>query len=446
VLGVSIASTQLVRIAALALTFSVIYRLGARFTAHASAPFVLLASYVYFPIISWEGTHYQSHTVLLSLMTVAAFLVVMEIRRAPSVGKFALLGLVCGLGVLSKYTFVAILGSLFVAGLAAKEYRVALFRPAAFVAAGVMFLVAAPPVIDVFLRLDGIANLPAITQEVRGQDAPLVGRSLVGAARLFEQYALQSLLFVAMVATVWGTALPRADLRRAFSNPDFRFFAIQAAASLGITLAVVLAFGLDGISAHHPVPLLLSLPIVVVLAADSSGVLEGASKWRARFFVGGAVLAVAAIWAILLWSLLSVFPRYFPSYEPVAAASRASGGPHAVIIAERYRIGGPLRVHEPAFEVYAADLANRLPAPSDEPRAGGCVAVWWERGEASPPPGDLVAYVERIIGRRWPNPGTNSAVVANSTDGRADPAVSRLEPLPAGGICAVPHEAPASPG
>lgn len=439
VLGVSIVSTQLLRTVVLALLFCVIFRLGTRVTKHAAAPYLLVSAYVFFPIIAWESTHYQAHTPFANLMTITSLLLVTEIRRRPRFGYFVLLGLVCGLGLLAKYTFVAILGSLFVAALLVKEYRTALFRPVALIAPCIMLLVAAPHAIDLLLNIGGVSHLPTITQELVDEETPFALRGLLGAVGLVQQYVLQSLVFVLVIAALWGVALPRAHLRAALSNADFRFFAIQAAAGFTLTLAAIVGLGLSGISAHHPAPLLLSLPIVVVLAADSSTLLAGNWKWREYAFVGGAVVGVVAIWAILFWSLLSVFPKFFPSYEAVAHAIRAYAGPEAVVIAERYRISGPLRVHEPDFETHALDMAGRVQLPPDSKRPGGCVAVWWGEGA---PPSDLVSYAEQITRQKWPEPGTNAIVVANSNDGRAEPAASRIEPLPGGGICATATEVP----
>lgn len=445
VFGVSIAASQLVRIAIFTLLFCAVYRLGCRITTHAWAPAVLLAGYIYLPILSWEGTHYQAHTVLLGLMTMAAFLLAVELRQRPSLAKFMLLGAVCGLGLLSKYTFVAILGSLFVAALTVKEYRAVLFRPAALVAFVVMLLIAVPPLMAVMLRLGEISSLPTITQEVTSQVIPFAERAWLGALGLFQQYTLQALLLVVMAGVAWAPAFFPAPLRRAAANPDFRFFAVQAAASFLITLAVVVGLGIDGISAHHPASLILTLPILTVLAVEAAGLLDGGRMWRARLYVGGAAVAVVVIWVALAWSLLAVFPKYFPSYEPLARAVRAAGGPEAVVIANRYRMAGPLRLHAPGFEVYGADLADRLPSPSTTPRSGGCVAVWWAKnGEA--PPGGLVRYVERITGRAWANPGGNAVLAQNSTDGRAEPAASWFEALPAGGICAPPRQTGAPGG
>ncbi|MGH6923978.1 MAG: glycosyltransferase family 39 protein, partial [Propylenella sp.] len=228
VLGVSMASTQFVRLALLVLLFAAVYRLGRRITVHAASQYVLLAGYVFFPIISWEGTHYQTHTVLLNLMTVALFLIVVEIRKAPDTGKFLLLGAICGLGLLSKYTFVAILGSVFVATLSVREYRAALLRPAAALSFLVMLMIAVPPTLATVWGLGEVSDFPNVTQEVTNPNVDFASRSLTGAVKLAEQYATQSLLFVAMVALVWGSAARRIDFRKAGRNPDFRFFAVQA--------------------------------------------------------------------------------------------------------------------------------------------------------------------------------------------------------------------------
>ncbi|MGH6925359.1 MAG: hypothetical protein ACRED5_16650, partial [Propylenella sp.] len=251
------------------------------------------------------------------------------------------------------------------------------------------------------------------------------------------QYGQQSLLFVAVVALVWGSAGRRIDFRTAGRNADFRFFAVQAVTAFLIVLAVVVAFGIDGISSHHPASLLLSLPIVAVLALDASSLLAGGeSLWRKRLFVGAAAACVIAIWAILALSLVYVFPGRFPSYAPLARAIEGAAGAEAAVIAESYSIGGPLRARQSRFTVNAANLATRVPV-QNPPRPVPCVAVWWEQGDGAPP-ASLVGYVEHLTGNAWRNPGIDSTLVRGAGESRPERADLRFEILPASAACAAP--------
>jgi hypothetical protein len=376
--------------------------------------------------------YYQAHTILLNLSTVVLYAVVVSIRRDPGLGKFALLGIVAGFGLLSKFSFVAILGSVFLAALLVKEYRTALFRPAAAATVAGMLLVAAPSYIALAGMLGGSVYLPRIVQEVFDPGMPFAQRSAVGAWKLFKEYILQGLPLLAAVTAIWGTAIPGADLRLARSNADFRFFAVQAAAALGLTMLAVVAMGIDGVTHHHPVPLLLALPIAAVLAADSSGIFDQPKAWlREWFFVGLAALAVPVIWLALLWSLLNVFPDEHLRYAPLAREIRATGGEDATVIVTSSFAAGQLRIQEPGFTIFVSDLANRVSGLPRTPGRGGCVAVW-PAGASSTPPHPFVSYVESVTGIAWSDPGGASQMVEST----GAPTVAwRVESLPPSGHC-----------
>ena len=430
--GVSLASTQLVRALLLALLFCGIYRLGCRITGHRSAPFLLLASYIYFPLISWEGTFYQTHTILLNVCTMALFNVVVEIRLKPSLIKYGTLGIIVGLGLLSKYTFVAIVGSVLIAAVSVREYRQALLHPRIAVAALVALAIAAPPMLG-FWTLVG-EDLPRVVQEISHEHLSYSMRSAIGAWRLVAQYVAQALVFLIAAAVIWGLAVWRTDLRKAASDPELRFFAIQALAVFGIALLAVVALGIDGVTNHHPIPLLLSLPIVAVLAADRSLLLDlPGSSLREWTYIGVAALAVPVVWLALWWTLASVFPNNFQRYAPLAQQIRSSAGsPDATVIVEDFWTAGQLRIHEPGWAVYAADLAGRVALPPRTPRRGGCVVVW-RASTGSVPPASFVQYVDQIRGESWPRAGENSTLVASAAADQ--PHVWRIEPLSPGGRC-----------
>ncbi len=438
-LGVLVAAAQLVRITILTLLFCTIYRLGCLLSSHRWGPAVLLSGYIYLPILSWEATHAQTHTVLLSWMTLLSFLLVVEIRRRASLAKFILLGAVCGFGLMSKYTFVAILGSLFVAALMVREYRAALFRPATIAAIAAMLVVAAPPIIGVMLHLGEVSSVPTITQEVVDEAVPFVQRSWTGALRFVGEYALQSLLLAVMAVAAWWRTLRRAKPWPGLASADLRFFAVQATAGFAIMLGVIVVLGLDRVSAHHPAALLLSLPIVFVLMANAAIGPRMEVRWPVRLFVGGAGVAIITIGVALLLSLLYVFPIRFPSYEPLARAISASAGAQALVITSHYRMGGPLLIHEPGFTVFAADLGNRVAPPSRTAPSRVCVAAW-RTTSGNPPPQEFVRSVEGLTGTSWTEPGSRALIADNATDGRAKWPQSWLEVLPAGGICAAPGE------
>jgi 4-amino-4-deoxy-L-arabinose transferase-like glycosyltransferase len=84
------------------------------------------ASLMLLPPLGWYSIRDQSHTVLVTAMTCAAWWLLLRIVRRLRQADFAWLGLVCGLGMLSKYSFALVAGAMLVAALSVPEARRAL--------------------------------------------------------------------------------------------------------------------------------------------------------------------------------------------------------------------------------------------------------------------------------------------------------------------------------
>jgi hypothetical protein len=183
------------------------------------------------------------------------------------------------------------------------------------------------------------------------------------------------------------------------------------------------------------VPLLLAVPVAAIIAADSSSVLgSGAARSRPPLFLGFAALIVPAIWVLLFWTLVSVFPNEFRRVEPLADAIRAAGGAQASVIVDRTWTAGQLRIHEPAWVLYAAELGDDVALPPASARPGPCVIVWRSKADAAPPAA-FVKYVQRIRNAEWAIPGAGSVLVESAPDGNAGTETWRVESLPAAGLC-----------
>jgi 4-amino-4-deoxy-L-arabinose transferase-like glycosyltransferase len=83
-------------------------------------------SLILFPQIGWEAQFDRTHSVLLTALACATLWSYFALLRRPSVGRYALFGLLCGLGLQSKCNFASFIVGLASASLLVPEHRQAL--------------------------------------------------------------------------------------------------------------------------------------------------------------------------------------------------------------------------------------------------------------------------------------------------------------------------------
>lgn len=125
VFGPSVLALSLLKHGLLALTYSLMYLAGRELLDERGA-FWASASMVLMPALGWHSVRDQTHTILVTAMACGAWWLLLRIVRRPRPLDFALLGLVCGFGMLAKYSFALVAGAMLLAALSVPEARRAL--------------------------------------------------------------------------------------------------------------------------------------------------------------------------------------------------------------------------------------------------------------------------------------------------------------------------------
>ena len=107
VFGPSVLALSALKHALLALSFALMYLAGRELLDERGA-FWASASMLLLPPLGWASVRDQTHTILVTAMTCGAWWLLMRIARQPRPRDFALLGLVCGCGLLAKYSFALV--------------------------------------------------------------------------------------------------------------------------------------------------------------------------------------------------------------------------------------------------------------------------------------------------------------------------------------------------
>lgn len=102
------------------------------------------ASMIFIPEIAWESQRDLTHTVLLTAIACATLWCYFRMLQKPSWTRYALFGLLIGLGLLSKYNFTVFIGGLACASLLVPEHRAIIWNRKMAIAAVIALLCILP--------------------------------------------------------------------------------------------------------------------------------------------------------------------------------------------------------------------------------------------------------------------------------------------------------------
>lgn len=143
-LGVNLWALSLVKNVLLFATYLFVF-LSARKLLNNELQAVLVAlSLFLFPQISWESQRDLTHSVLVTAMAAGSFYVVLRWLDQPNLGNYLLVGLMFGLGLLSKYNYVVFASVIILLLISYAPGRAVLFRPKILFSIAIAFIVIAP--------------------------------------------------------------------------------------------------------------------------------------------------------------------------------------------------------------------------------------------------------------------------------------------------------------
>lgn len=364
--------------------------------------------------IGWKMHVGVTHTVLLTTVIFATAWVLLRLLRRPSGLSFLMLGAVVGLGLLTKYGYIAAVLLLAGAALLQRPGRDALLRPNLVVVPVIALLLLSPYLYWVAVDRYDFAAMAADTLGT-GDDAlgPVLAR-LAGAVAGF----------VAPLAFLVCLVMPRLLLPRqaACPGPANPVPANPAPAnpapagspppfdaerwlrhSLVLAVAVLVLAAAGGWSTEfkerwmHPfllvTPLWLFARIAKVGYGGGDPVGERRLAWLWWLMLAVAVIAVLfRLGQDLVGGTLCGRCRLMVPFTELADRLRAAGFTGGTILASDEHIGGNLRIAFPASRVLSLRYPFYRPPALPRGRGGQCLVVWDGRhGDSLPKPLDSLA-------------------------------------------------------
>lgn len=361
-LGPSVLALAVVKHALMVLTFVFLYAAARQIMPRSSA-WLSALGIVWLPGMGWEVLRDLTHTVLVTCTVAATWWLLLRQVQRPTRGGFAWLGVVMGVGVLSKYSYVLIAGAAVLAALSLPAPRRALLGRGWWLVPLVAALLVAPHAQWVLTHWDEATR--STVDKLRPSDvAPGWSALRSGLGGFFKVFVLGALPWAAMAAWAFGVRAwtGRANAAAPSAHVDarwaprllLRYLLLIGAALLGMVLFAGVA-KLDGRWIH---PMVLVLPMAAFAWRPALG---DQARGVRRY-----VIAVAAM-GLLVWVMSLLDPlidarrgREDRHNWPVAALEaqlRAAGyDGHSPIIASRHIAGGLLRSRFPQAPVTVCDI------------------------------------------------------------------------------------------
>lgn len=315
------------------------------------------ASLVLFPQIGWESLRDLTHSVLLTSIACSTLWCYFAVLRHPGAGRYALFGLLVGLGLQTKYNFGIFLTGLICASLLVREHRDVFWSRKVVIAAGVAFLVFLPHGAWLMQNLDAAtAGTMRKLAEGTGQASYLhnVG---AGLASLLSA----ALAFAMLPVLVYVLALRRLHKQIAFDvrSPESRFFLCLYASFLAVLIAIVFTGEVGKIKDRWMMPLLFSLPLA--LFTVTPGLSRQAAFERLRPVVVAVGLLVLLLLPMRTWFgpvLGKVAPPHHP-YPELASELVRRFPATTTVVTYGTLVAGNLHFEQPRLRTLLLEHAIR---------------------------------------------------------------------------------------
>ena len=357
VFGPSVLALSLLKHGLLALTYSLMYLAGRELLDERGA-FWASASMVLMPALGWYSVRDQTHTILVTAMACGAWWLLLRIVRRPRPLDFALLGLVCGFGMLGKYSFALVAGAMLLAALSVPEARRALLSRGWWWAPLVGLLVVLPHVAWLLSHLTEATSGTISKMNIQPENG-----LVKGLLRLLEGVVPSTLLLWALFA-LW--AFRSAWWQRPLapvSPPMHRVFVRYLGLVLLALAGMVVFAGVSNFKGRWILPLLCMAPLAAFSARPE---LQHHPRAR-RYTIAVATMAVILLVAAGIRPWFSglrgeVDELNHPAIE-LADALRAAGyDGTSPIVASDHMLAGMLRVRFPdAFVDACAPGEDEVP-------------------------------------------------------------------------------------
>lgn len=321
--------------------------------------------------VGWEALRIQTHSVLMTTIACATLWLYFSLLRRPTLARYVAFGMLCGLGLQTKYNYGVFLGGVLGASLLVRAHREVLWTRKVWAALLPAVLLVLPHAVWVATHAD-LAFAGTVRKMQDGAaDAPYALRAAHGFVDVLKAFVS----FIALPVLVYAAVCWRRRMlwrgQAVFDrlHPSSRFFACLYGLC-GLMLAALALTGEVGtIKERWMIPLFFSLPLGLFVMFPSLG--RDEIYRDITRLAGGFALCLLAMLPLRTW-LGPAFGKDMTRHHPYAALTQAVTRhcPAArTIVTESLLTAGNLRFARPALATVLLEDALRERPPLTGPAA-----------------------------------------------------------------------------
>jgi 4-amino-4-deoxy-L-arabinose transferase-like glycosyltransferase len=339
------------------------------------------------PQVAWESYRTLTNTVLATLMAAVTLLVILRLREKPAAINYLLLGIVAGLGMLSKYNYAIFLLAIIIAGVSTPSFRRCLLSVKSILSLGVMAAITAPPYFWIAANLD---RATASSKKLNSLgDGTVLGDTALGFASLLAAwigYFWPALIVYALLFLFFKPVRTPAhdeDIHQLLTRTLFVAFIICS--------FLVIFFKVTYFKERWMQPLIFFLPVYFMYYLNSR---IDQKRFRALVVITlvPAILAMLTFSGnVLLASKTGRSTRLSPPYQAMAAHLLKEEFKGGNIITNDHRIGGNFRLTfkgSPILVHGMTEVSINKAVPT---------LVLWNADRSDLPPEHLTVYAEELL-------------------------------------------------
>jgi hypothetical protein len=353
------------------------------------------------PQIAWESHRDLTHSVLVTSVSSGFFYVMVTLLHTGRTRCYLLLGLLLGLGALSKHNFVLFAAALLAAGLCQREVRGRLLDRRMLLAGALAGLVVLP---HFLWLLDHFHPDTSLTTRKLALHSGM--QSVMVIATGLGELVWASIRFLSpfwlICVLVFPTLVPRRSSGATLRHQDRRTLEWFFLMVFIILAAAIILFGVTQFKDRWMQPFLFLVPLYVfVRLQDVGGVTPGRLQMFACVLaIFGLLFLVAPLVQAWVAPWFGMYSRLHAPFEEVAQQLREAGFRKGTIVAETTFIGGNLRLEFSTSRVLTPGARSAVQAAPQEP--GQCLVVW-HSDDRLPLPPLLRPFLEETLHARLPS-------------------------------------------
>lgn len=401
------------RLACLVAMLGLIYRLGRQLGLPPKGALASALAVALVPQFYYYALFDLTHTVLAGVFYVLLPMTVMRVRAQPSLARAVMVGVVVGLGLLTKHLFALyVLGALLACAWV-PAYRV-LWRPRWLLIAVLSAMVVVAPYVLWCVAQGVDAFVMQQHESLQTAQTSSADHMGMGLSRLGQMVVTVMLPWVLL----WALCLrsPRV-LRRVRASEDGRWLSLTLVGTVALIGVTWVVLGAQRAEAHH----LMFMALAPVAVMSTCLRVEGVSRRLQTMALLSACFAVLVVPILFVMDSVKTAQRCeqcgpYLDYPDMAQRLRQAGLRDGVLYYATHARSlsvASMRPDLPGVVLVRADVPATESPPLSAVRGGACALIWqagedawWFNAQASRrlPPGLLSAMRAGQVTARWRAP------------------------------------------